>query len=68
MARAGSNEHVLEAVQRRLDEHPVDASDLINALRNTLQGGGRPHMENRRERLSLLKLGEKLQIFYASKL
>src|SRR6266481_5156247 len=25
MSRAGSNEHVLEAVQRRLDEHPVDA-------------------------------------------
>jgi hypothetical protein len=25
MSRAGSNEHVFEAVQRRLDEHPVDA-------------------------------------------
>src|SRR5271169_1506166 len=25
----------------------MDASDLIKALQNTLQGGGRPHMENR---------------------
>src|SRR5712691_9759973 len=25
----------------------MDASDLIKALPNTLQGGGRPHMENR---------------------
>ena len=24
----------------------MDASDLIKALQNTLQGGGRPHMEN----------------------
>ncbi len=31
----------------------MDASDLIEALRNTLQGEGRPHMENRfRERVS----------------
>ena len=26
----------------------MDASDLIKALQNTLQGGGRPHMENSR--------------------
>ena len=26
----------------------MDASDLIKALQHTLQGGGRPHMENRR--------------------
>jgi hypothetical protein len=26
----------------------MDASDLIKPLQNTLQGGGRPHMENRR--------------------
>jgi hypothetical protein len=26
----------------------MDASDLIKALQNTLRGGGRPHMENRR--------------------
>jgi hypothetical protein len=25
----------------------MDASDLIKTLPNTLQGGGRPHMENR---------------------
>src|SRR5208283_6222041 len=25
----------------------MDASDLIKALQNTLQGGGRPHMDNR---------------------
>src|SRR5258705_8694120 len=25
----------------------MDASDLIKTLQNTLQGGGRPHMENR---------------------
>src|SRR5260370_26539958 len=24
----------------------MDASDLIKALQNTLQGGGRPHMQN----------------------
>jgi hypothetical protein len=24
----------------------MDASDLIKPLQNTLQGGGRPHMEN----------------------
>jgi hypothetical protein len=24
----------------------MGASDLIKALQNTLQGGGRPHMEN----------------------
>src|SRR6266478_5934106 len=26
----------------------MDASDLIKTLQNTLQGGGRPHMENSR--------------------
>ena len=26
----------------------MDASDLIKALQYTLQGGGRPHMENTR--------------------
>jgi hypothetical protein len=26
----------------------MGASDLVKALQNTLQGGGRPHMENRR--------------------
>jgi hypothetical protein len=26
----------------------MDASDLIKTLQNTLQGGGRPHMENAR--------------------
>jgi len=29
-------------------EH-MDASDLIKALQNILQGGGRPHMENTAE-------------------
>jgi len=29
----------------------MDASDLIKALQNTLQGGGRPHMENHALRL-----------------
>jgi hypothetical protein len=31
----------------------MDASDLIKALQNTLQGGGRPHMENQPGELSL---------------
>jgi hypothetical protein len=28
----------------------MDASDLIKTLQNTLQGGGRPHMENQQRR------------------
>jgi hypothetical protein len=31
----------------------MDASDLIKTLQNTLQGGGRPHMENRGALLAL---------------
>src|SRR6266849_10376076 len=34
----------------------MDASDLIKALQNTLRGGGRPHMENRRDQAFVLRL------------
>jgi len=41
----------------------MDASDLIKALQNTLQGGGRPHMGNvgfnkRFSRCGLLTTGD----------
>jgi hypothetical protein len=35
----------------------MDASDLIKTLQNTLQGGGRPHMENQARALLLLWTG-----------
>ena len=38
----------------------MDASDLIETLQNTLQGGGRPHMGNLRERASFLTRGQKI--------
>src|SRR5437870_6572705 len=43
-------EAVLASVHVRAHKQAghMDASDLIKALQNTLQGGGRPHMENRR--------------------
>ena len=48
-------ETILASVRVRAHKQAghMDASDLIEALRNTLQGEGRPHMENRfRERVS----------------
>ena len=44
----------------------MDASDLIKALQNTLQGGGRPHMENDTER-RFWTIGERGENHVASK-
>src|ERR1700682_5295543 len=35
----------------------MDASDLIKTLQNTLQGGGRPHMENHARSVAPLRRG-----------
>ena len=45
-------ETILASVHVRAHQQAghMDASDLIKTLQNTLQGGGRPHMENRRKR------------------
>jgi hypothetical protein len=41
-------ETILASVRVRMHKQAghMDASDLIKPLQNTLQGGGRPHMEN----------------------
>ena len=41
-------ETILASVHVRAHQQAghMDASDLIKALQNTLQGGARPHMEN----------------------
>jgi hypothetical protein len=43
-------ETILASVHMRAHKQAghMDASDLIKTLQNTLQGGGRPHMENHR--------------------
>ena len=40
----------------------MDASDLIKALQNTLQGGGRPHMDN--HRVAERRVGDQLHCDY----